>query len=219
MFVTLAERGDIDGVTAEYNTVKSELEALVKQGKDASIESLLKTMKKLSSAYAWYSGYDYWTSNLNRDTKTEWGVSWVSDLKPTWLAEAEQTALDKKVTALTELDNELIKGETEKTVATALKDVIKQAGQALYDQIGECKIDGEGGTKWDFTKFDSKSDENNAALLEQLHGFRFMFSRVLPTTEGNAIWDSDADLKNFAIRFVQYEREFADYIKTLSEKA
>ena len=195
------------------------MEKLIEQGKEAKIEDLLKTMKKLSAAYALYNGNDFWTSNLYNGTTMAWGNTWVSDLKPTWLAEAEQTALDKKVTALTELDNELIKGETEKTVATALKDVIKQAGQALYDQIGECKIDGEGGTKWDFTKFDSKSDENNAALLEQLHGFRFMFSRVLPTTEGNAIWDSDADLKNFAIRFVQYEREFADYIKTLSEKA
>ncbi len=206
---------NIDGVTAEYNTVKSELETLVEQGKDASIENLLQTMKKLSSAYAWYNGNDYWTSNLRKDTMMAWGNTWVSSLKPTWLAETEQTALDQKVTALTELDNELIKGETEKTVATTLKDVIKQAGQALYAKIGECRIDGEGGTEWDFTKFDS--DENNAALLEQLHGFRFMFSKVLPTTEGNAIWDSDADLKYFASLFVQYEREFANYLAKSAE--
>ncbi len=219
-YVATIYEKNIDGVTAEYKAVKSELEALVKQGKEATIEKLLQTMKKLSSAYAWYNGYDYWTSNLNRDTKTEWGVSWVSDLKPTWLAEAEQTALDKKVTALTELDNELIKGETEKTVATALKDVIEKAVKELYDQIGSCRIVSEedGTVTWNFSTL-SLDDSAKAALLERLHGFRFMFSRVLPTTEGNAIWDSDADLKNFAIRFVQYEREFADYIKTLSEKA
>ncbi len=217
-YVATIYEKNIDEATAEYETVKGELEKLIEQGKEAKIEDLLKTMKKLSAAYALYNGNDFWTSNLYNGTTMAWGNTWVSDLKPTWLAEAEQTALDKKVTALTELDNELIKGETEKTVATALKDVIKQAGQALYDQIGECKIDGKDGTKWDFTKFDTETDDEKAALLEQLHGFRFMFSRVLPTEEGNAIWDSDADLKNFAIRFVQYEREFAAYLAKNAEE-
>ncbi len=217
-YVATIYEKNIDEATAEYETVKGELEKLIEQGKEAKIEDLLQTMKKLSSAYAWYSGNDYWTSNALSHTMMAWGNTWVTSLKPTWLAETEQTALDQKVTALTELNNELIKGETEKTVATALKDVIKQAGQALYTKIGACMVKDEAGAvTWNFSKFDSESDKNNAALLEQLHGFRFMFLRVLPPTEGNAIWDSDAVLKNFASLFASYESNFANYLAKKAE--
>ena len=215
-FVELVYEKNIDEATEEYKTVQSELEELIKQGKEAKIESLLKTMEKLSAAYAWYNGYDYWTSNYPSTTMA-WGKTWVTSLKPTWLEETAQDALNQKVTDLIALNRELIQGETEKSVATALKDVIKQAVQALYEEIGDCMIDGEGKAEWDFTKFDSESDEDNAALLEQLHGFRFMLYRVLPTAERDAIWGTDEDLKNFAtLNLILYEMYFDEY---LAEKA
>lgn len=77
--------------------------------------------------------------------------------------------------------------------------------------------DEAGAVTWNFSKFDTESDDEKAALLEQLHGFRFMFLRVLPPTERNAIWDSDAVLKNFASLFASYESNFAAYLAKKAE--
>ena len=215
-FVALVYQKNIEEVTNAYKEVKGELEALIAQGSDASIDELLKTMKKLSSAYALYYGNDYWTSNLDIDTtKMPWGKTWITALKPTWLEEAAQAELNQKVTDLTALNRELIKGTTEKSVATALNDVIKQAVKALYEQIGSCRIVAEegGAVTWDFSKL-SLDDNAKAALLEKIHGIRFLICKVLPSTEGNAIWEGDVDLKKFAtIDLTKYETALAEYLE------
>ncbi len=216
-FVAEVYEKNVDEVTKEYQAVKSELEALIKQGNSASIDDLLGTMKKLSSAYALYYGNDYWTSNLDIDaTKMPWGKTWITALKPTWLEEAALARINQKVTALTALNRDLIKGTTEKSVATVLKDVIKQAVKALYEQIGSCRIVAEegGAVTWDFSKL-SLDDNAKAALLEKIHGIRFLICKVLPSTEGNAIWEGDVDLKKFAtIDLTKYETQFAAYLES-----
>ncbi len=213
-FVALVYEKNVDELTKAYKEIKGELEALIAQGSDASIDELLKTMKKLSSAYAWYYGYDYWMSNLdNASTAMEWGKTWITALKPTWLEETAQVELNQKVTDLTALNRELIKGTTEKSVATALKDVIKQAVAALYDQIGSCRsVSEEDGTvTWDFSKL-SLGDEETSALLEKIHGIRFMICKVL-TTDLFDDWEDETLLQFARIDLTKYETALAEYLE------
>ncbi len=213
-FVAEVYEKNVDEVTKEYQAVKSELEALIEKGSNASIDELLGTMKKLSSAYALYYGYDYWTSNLDIDaTKMPWGKTWITALKPTWLEEAALARINQKVTDLTALNRDLIKGTTEKSVATALKDVIKQAVAALYDQIGSCRIVSEedGTVTWDFSTL-SLNEEEKATLLEKIHGIRFMICKVL-TTDLFDDWEDETLLQFARIDLTKYEAQFAAYLE------
>ncbi len=219
-FVAEVYEKNIDVVTEEYNTIKAELERLTALGGEATIESLLETMKKLSSAYALYYGYDYWTSNLdNASTAMEWGKTWITALKPTWLEETAQAELNQKVTALIALNRELIKGTTEKSVATALKDVIKQAVEALYKQIGSCRIVAEegGAVTWDFSKL-HMNDEETSALLEKIHGIRFLICKVL-TTDLFDDWEDETLLQFARIDLTKYETALAEYLASPAPQA
>ncbi len=221
-FVAAVYQKNLDDVIDSYKEIKSELEALTEKGNAASIEDLLGTMKKLSSAYALYYGSDYWKSNSdNTTTAMAWGKTWVTALKPTWLEETKQAELDQKVTDLIALNRELIKGTVETSVGTALKDVIGNAVSELYEEIGACRIVAEegGAVTWDFSKFDAASEETKAALLEKIHGLRFLISKVLPTTIINDIWGNDPKdaMRQFArTNLTKYEAEFETYVAAAS---
>ncbi len=221
-FVAAVYQKNLDDVIDSYKEIKSELEALTEKGNEASIDDLLGTMKKLSSAYALYYGSDYWKSNSdNTTTAMAWGKTWVTALKPTWLEETAQTALNQKVTDLIALNRELIKGTVETALGTALKEVIGNAVSELYEEIGACRIVAEesGAVTWDFSKFDAASEETKAALLEKIHGLRFLISKVLPTTIINDIWGNDPkdEMRQFArTNLTKYEAEFEAYVAASS---
>ena len=220
-FVAEVYQKNLDDVIDSYKEIKSELEALTAQGSEASIESLLSTMRKLSSAYGLYVGYDYWTSNMDNDaTKMPWGKTWITALKPTWLEETALAELNQKVTEVTALNRELIKGTVETALGTALKEVIGQAVAELYGKIGSCRIVSEedGTVTWDFSTL-SLDNDAKAALLDRIHGLRFLISKVLPTTIINDIWGNDPKDEMWLfvqINLTQFEAQFETYVAAAS---
>lgn len=180
---------NLDKLSEEYERIKSEIEKLLKDKENKSIENLYKIMKELSSAYAWGFGYDYWEYNTN--TAATGCGSWITTLKPQGIGEEQQ----KRINDFNTLNRELIKGDTAKKIATEYKDVIKAAVEKLKGKISDCKKVEEGKTVCDFSKFNA---EEKKELLETLHALRYMISKVLPGEETNAIWGDDEELKTFA---------------------
>ena len=196
---------NVEELVNVYNGLESEVHALTARSDDVSIDEILDVMKKVAEASVWGSRYDLWTSNSGPKA-----LPWINNLKPTDLTEEEQG----KVSALTETRGSFLKGAIAKEILDSYAELIKTEVETLYTTIKDCRIVAEegGAVTWDFSNL-SLDDSAKAALLEKLHGLRFMLYKALPNTEGNAIWEGDEDLKKFATtNLPQYETALAEYL-------
>ncbi len=194
---------NIDGVMAEYKAVQTELEEL-DENEDVTIDELLAAMKKLSLAYAWGYGYDYWETNTIEKVQP-WGTTWITSLKPADLSEEEQA----KISDLNTLNRSLMKGTTATEVLGKYTDLIITEVRALYEQIKDCRTVTEGeDDRWNFETLDDQE-----AVLEKIHGLRFLICKVLPSSI-NDEFEKDPELNQFArIDLTKYEEALVEHLK------
>ena len=204
---------NIDGVTKEYQAVKAALDALSAQDEAVTIDEILEVMKQLSEAYAWGYGYDYWETNTIEKVQT-WGTTWITSLKPADLSADEQT----KISDLNTLNRSFMKGEIATKILGKYTELIIKEVSDLYEKISTCRIVGDDGKDtWDFDGLDG----DKSAVLEKIHGIRFLICKVLPAAIINIINDEigkdDPELKQFArIDLTKYEKALAEHLKSTS---
>lgn len=193
-YVKMIYLKNIKGVTEAYQAVQTKLKGLAEKGESASIDELLTEMKNLAEAYAWESAKEYWTAPMG--SNTPWG-NWVTALKPSDLTAEEA----QKVTALNTLQQDLIggKGDTAKAIAEKLKGVIEKALGELKTKIEACEKEEE----WDFSQLGDTDAQK--AVLEELHGLRFMILKVLPI---GTTWNEQ--VAEFKTKLATYESKLAD---------
>ena len=205
-FVKQVYMKNINELTNAYKEITEELTNLLSKGQP-TIDELLVVMKELASASVWGSRYDFWTDNSGPRA-----LPWINNLKPTDLTEEEK----EKVSALTEIHDSFMTGEKATEIATTFKEIIKQAVQELYEQIGGCRKVVDGTETWDFSKL-SLGDDTEDALLEKIHGLRFLLKKVLPIADANAIFEGSDDLKKFALTdLITCEKALAEYLEDKS---
>lgn len=200
---------NIAGAKEEYDQVKEKLTELLAQPGQATIGQLLGLMHDLSKAYAWGFGKDYWETNTETDVMP-WGSSWMNSLRPANVSAEQQQMIND----LNAVNRELIRsGETAKSVATVLKQLIHDEVAEKKELLFGCRkvVSGQA-DEWDFSSIEPMEEQAKKELLEELHGLRYLIAKVLPTAEGNAIWDDD-DLKTFATNLSKWETAFAAYLE------
>ncbi len=199
---------NINGVMAEYKEVQTELEKL-DEDEDVTIDELLAAMKKLSSAYAWGYGYDYWVTNTIKKVQP-WGTTWITSLKPKDLNEDEQA----KISDLNTLNRSFMKGEIATSLSKYTDLIITEVGE-LYEKIKTCRIVGDDGGKdeWKFETLGEEADE----LLETIHGLRFLICKVLPSSINDEFGKESPELNQFArIDITKYEEALVEYVNSTS---
>ncbi len=207
-FVKLVYNKNIEELLKEYNRVKTRIEELYEEDSVSFEQDLLPILKDLAQAYAWGFGYDYWETNTIEKVQP-WGTTWITSLKPADLSEEEQT----KVSDLNMLNRSLMKGTIATEVLGKYTDLIINEVRDLYTKIGKCRIVGDDGKDtWNFGTL-----ENQEAVLEEVHGVRFLICKVLPTAINDEIGKDDPDLKKFMqIDITKYEEALVEHLKTTS---
>ena len=207
-YLSVYER-NLDAVTKLYQTAEEAFTAAVEGG--ATVEQLRPVLAELAKAQEWGTGKGYWTSSSGVAAK--WG-EWVNSMKPSWLTGEEADSLNEKVKTFNTVNSALFKGAAAKQLAEAIREDLKAELAALQEEIGDCKTSGTGfSAKFDFTSL-GLDEAKKAALLEEIHGMRYLLESVLPTAEKTAIPGDDAAFKTFVSDLKYYENNLTKYDPT-----
>lgn len=194
---------NLEAVKKEYTTIKSDLEELVSKGEDATMDDLLGLVRRIASAFEWSQGMDY-LAKWNGDRK-----GWYN-----WLYSCP-TTLKPLVDEVNALRNKLLQGTTSEKL-WALKDQMENKLQELKQKLESCVSTEEETIVYNFSEIASTKEEASA-LLEEIRGIRYLFTRVLKPEQNTE--NLGEELADFAKNIRTYETELEKYLNSFEEEA